>query len=46
MNNSVHSEEEDDGDIGDSVCFDLQDENSYIIQLEHSHPYLILIWQP
>ena len=38
MNNSVHSEEEDDGDIGDSVNFDLQDENSYIIQLEQFPP--------
>ena len=37
MNNSVHSEE-DDGGIGDSVSFDLQDENSYIIQLEQFPP--------
>ena len=34
MKNSVDCEEEDDGDIGDSARFDLQDENSYIVQLE------------
>ena len=38
MNNAVHCEEEDDGDIGDSVSFDLHDENSYVIQLEQFPP--------
>ena len=46
MNNSVHSEEEDDGDIGDSVSFDLQDENSYIIQLEQFPPLPVTeVWR-
>ena len=40
MNNGVHCEEEDDGNIRDSVSFDLQDENSYIIQLEQFPPLL------
>ena len=34
MNNAVHCEEKDNGNIGDSVSFDLLDENSYIIQLD------------